>query len=98
MVKTMELNRYTPDPDKFKYYIDYVSDNPEGKRTYEGYLAYRMKRMIQPDTHKTETEKRKEAIKKLKSIIRKAEIYGWTRRDISAALEDFIKFEMQEEE
>lgn len=49
MVKKIELNRYTPDPDKFKYYIDYVSDNPGEKRTYEGYLAYKMKRELKEE-------------------------------------------------
>jgi len=53
---------------------------------------------IQPDNIpdiNTRERERKEAIKKLRSIVYKAEKYGWTKRDIRIALEDYIKFEVK---
>lgn len=53
IIKVMETKpkgitngRYIPDPEKFDLYREYVLENPGKKRTYEGYLAYKMKRMI----------------------------------------------------
>ena len=53
MKKTrIPTGKSTPDPDKFEYYIDYVLENTGKKRTYEGYLAFKMKKMLEKEIKK----------------------------------------------
>jgi len=53
MKKTrISTGRYIPDPDKFEYYRDYVLENSGEKRTYEGYLAFKMKKMLEKEGEK----------------------------------------------
>ena len=59
-------------------------------------MGYRIQPDNIPDINTREKE-RKEAIKKLRSIVYKAELYEWTKRDIRIALEKYIKSEVEEE-
>lgn len=42
-------------------------------------------------------KERKEVIKKLRSIIYQANLYGWTKRDIIIELRDYVNLEVVEE-